>query len=95
MRNKYLGLALLILAGFALTGCETYRQRTLSENWGRSYQAIQTNHVINPDAGMDEKTVEGIDGTASEKALNKYHKSFDEKPPTQVMNINISGVGSK
>jgi hypothetical protein len=97
MQKIYLTLVFLMLFAFVTCGCESIphqREQILSDNWGKSFQAIKTNHIINPDAGMDEKTVEGIDGVASKKAIDKYHKSFDEKPPAQITNINISGIGS-
>jgi len=95
MRKINFGLAVLILSGFALAGCQTHREQVMNENWGKSFQAIKTNHIVNPDAGLDEQIVEGLDGVASEKAMVKYHNSFSEKPPAQVTNINISGVGGK
>jgi hypothetical protein len=95
MRKTYLGLAVLILSASVLIGCETQRQQVLNDNWGKSYQAVKTNHIINPDAGMDDQTVDGMNGVNSEKAMEKHHKSFEEKPPAQVTNINISGIGLK
>ena len=95
MRKMNLGLAVLILSGFALAGCETHREQVINENWGKSFQAIKINHIFNPDAGLDEQTVEGFDGIAAEKAMGNYHKSFDNKPPVQVTNINIGGIGGK
>jgi hypothetical protein len=95
MRKIYLTLAFLILSGFVLAGCETQREQVIIDNWGKSFQAIKTNHIINPNAGLDEQTVEGMDGVDAEKALNKYHTSFDEKPPAPVTNISISGIGGK
>lgn len=94
MRN-ILFIPILILSVFILTGCETRREQLLNDNWGKSFQAIKTNHVINPDAGLDEQFVEGVDGKVSLKAANKYHNSFDEKPPAQVTNISITGLGGQ
>lgn len=97
MRTINFGLAVLMLFSLMLTGCESIpyaREQNLIDNWGKSFQAIKTNHVINPDAGMDEAPVEGMDGIAAEKAMNKYYKTFDEKPPAQITNISISGIGS-
>jgi hypothetical protein len=95
MRKTYLGLAVLILFASVLIGCETHRQQVLDDNWGKSFQAVKSNHIIDPNAGMDDQTVEGMNGVNSENAMEKHHKSFAEKPPAQVTNINISGIGQK
>ena len=98
MRQFYISLAFLVFFASAISGCESIphrREQMLTDNWGKSFQAIKTNHIINPEAGIDEKPVEGMDGTASKKTIEKYHKSFDEKPPAQVTNISISGIGGK
>jgi len=95
MKKIYFIPAFLIFIFLFLTGCETQREQLLNENWGRSFQAVKTNHIINPEAGLDEVPMEGLDGIAAKKAANKYHNSFDEKPPAQITNISISGVGGK
>jgi hypothetical protein len=95
MKKIYFIPPLLIFVFLSLTGCENQRTQLLNDNWGKSYQAVKTNHIINPDAGLDEQPMEGLDGIASMKAANKYHNSFDEKPPAQITNITISGVGGK
>jgi hypothetical protein len=95
MRIINLILAVLILSGFVLTSCETHREQVLNDNWGRSFQAIKTNQIISPDAGLKDLPVVDMDGIAAEKVLEKYHQSFAEKPPAQITNINISGVGGK
>ena len=63
------------------------RESLLDENWGRSYEAAKYNQTLNPDAGKNLNPVVGLDGAATENAVNKYDQSFKEKKEAEVTNI--------
>lgn len=87
--NKLM-LSLLSLT-FALIGCAT-KTPYLDEHFGEAVNAAKAAQIINPEASLDTDPVDGVDGQAANAAVDRYHKSFVQPPPsTNVFNI---GVGS-
>ena len=62
-------------------------------DYGTSYKLAKFNQTLDPDAEKNLEPVEGIDGQAAEKIMEKYQKSFERphRPPT--FSIRISGGG--
>jgi len=88
--------ALLLI--FAMVwGCGTsQRQIALDKNWGRSNETARFSQILNPDASEDNNPVTGLDGEAARNSLVKYQNSFKSEESTgTVMNINLTGVGTK
>ncbi len=77
-----------------LFGCSSMNQRKLlvDKNWGRSYETMHFNQMVNPDAGESMAEEQNIDGVAAEHNYNKYQKDFKkQEAPSQVFNINLGG----
>jgi hypothetical protein len=68
---------------------------TLSPNWGKAYQEMRANQVLNPAAGERLDPVEGQDGTVNATVVEAYRKNF-EKPDAEFnKSIVSSGVQTK
>ena len=66
------------------TGCQgttisTQTESMLDENWGTAFESAKYNQILNPEAGKNNTPVEGIDGEAAEKNIEKYKKSFEKE----------------
>jgi hypothetical protein len=91
-RKSLLLVAAVAFLAIGLIACSEsgeliQRESLLDKNWGRSYEAAKYNQILNPDAGKNLNPVEGLDGVASENAVNKYDESFKEKKGSEVTNI--------
>jgi hypothetical protein len=67
------------------------RETLLDQNWGRSVESAKYNQYLDPEAGKDPKTVEGLSGEAAGYSVDNYQKSFKSKtlqegPVTTTMN---------
>jgi hypothetical protein len=85
-------VALLVISscGHSISG---QRESLLSSNWGKSFEAAKYNQILNPNAGKNFDPVDGLDGPAAEENVNKYRKSFQDKPSKQTYNLNLGTVG--
>jgi len=73
------GLIIALGLMIFLAGCAGVPSR-LEVNSGASFKLQKFNQILDHEAGKNLKPVEGLDAKATEKALEKYRKSF-EKPP--------------
>ena len=72
---------------FLLQGCA---KPHLSENYGRSYEAISYAQVVNPGAPLDSTPVDGCPGLVGEAIYNDYLNTFKGK---QKQNSSAEGTG--
>ena len=87
---KRLAIVIGVLAGSALLGgCSDTRQTRLDSDFGTSHRLSVFNQSLNPDADMNLEPVEGLDGQAAMKNMNKYKDSFgrEQQPTTYTINI--------
>lgn len=73
------GLMIALGLMFFLAGCANAPSR-LEVDAGASFKLQKFNQILDHEAGKNLKPGEGLDAKATEKALEKYRKSFD-KPP--------------
>lgn len=89
----------LALLGFsflaALTmGCAA-KAPYLDQKFGETVNIAKAQQTINPDASQDRDPVKGLDGTAANTVVDRYYKSYEEKPKTPtIFNIGV-GTGAK
>ncbi len=96
MVKKHLIVVLILIVGllfFASCSKEFQKETKLDRNWGKSFESAKQNQILNPEAGKDSKPVEGMDGQAAEKIIEKHKKSFERETPKEVYNINIGDLG--
>ena len=79
---------LAFFTGCSSTGSNPFHEETmLDKNWGRSYESAKYNQIINPDAGKNLSPVEDLSGNAAEYSVEKFEKSFKEKPKEENVTI--------
>jgi hypothetical protein len=87
-----------VTALFVVLGCTTppgQNQGTLLEkNWGRSFETVKYNQILNPEAGRNVEPVEGLDGEAAEANMAKYRQGFTSEAPPPVYDINLNNIGN-
>jgi len=72
MRNMtMMCLGAMLALSFFLGGCagnlpEPQRVYYLDDNWGRSVESARFNQTLDPEAGLEVKPVEGLDGRAAD-----------------------------
>lgn len=67
----------------------------LSPNWGKAYEEMRANQVLDPTAGEQLDPVEGQDGRVNATAMEAYRKGF-EKPDAEFARSAVtSGVQTK
>ncbi|MCA9470571.1 MAG: hypothetical protein MRJ96_10075 [Nitrospirales bacterium] len=66
---------------------------TLSEGYGESFRTARDLQILHPEASEKLDPVEGLDGPASNQAIQRYRKHF-QKPPYE-MKTKGSGGGKK
>lgn len=68
---------------------------TFSPNWGKAYEEMRANQILDPTAGEQLGPVEGQDGRVNVTAMEAYRKSF-EKPDAEFTRSSVtSGVQTK
>jgi len=87
-----------VIASLAICyGCSakpmSLRDTPLAANWGRSFETAKCNQIHSLDAEKNLDVVDGLDGIAGEKIMEKYQKSFEETLPRPVYNLTIGSVG--
>jgi hypothetical protein len=99
MDAKRLIIAGLFAAAVSIcSGCGMYKETRLDRNWGKSFESVKTNQILNPKAGENLEPVVGLDGQAAEGAANGYHKSFKPNGSAKSVNLNLGNIdkiGSK
>jgi hypothetical protein len=69
---------LALFVGCSGTG-GIHQETLLDQNWGRSVETAKYNQILNPEAGKDLKSVEGLSGKAAENSVEKYENSFKKE----------------
>jgi hypothetical protein len=93
MKGKYAMLLISMLALLVTGACGQngafmqQEESLLSQNWGRSFETQKFNQTLNPEAGKELEPVTGFDGQASDGAVDRYHKSFEEGKAQEVVNV--------
>ena len=67
-----------IVCALSVMACQG-RPTRLSPEFGSSARLLVENQILNPNAPTSLDPVEGMDGKASLKILEQYHKSFEGK----------------
>jgi len=87
---KRMAIVVGALTGLALFGgCADTRQTRLGTDYGTSHRLAIFNQVLNPEAERNLEPVEGLDGEAAMKNLDKYRQTFGraKQPTTYTINI--------
>ena len=76
MSIKNLTLSVACLAALLLSsGCAGdlfgQKETMLDRNWGRSYESVKFNQMLNLEAGKNLEPVTGLDGETAQKNINK------------------------
>ncbi|MEW6327515.1 MAG: hypothetical protein AB1487_07980 [Thermodesulfobacteriota bacterium] len=82
-----IGLA-IIFSTLATVGCATAPGR-LEADYGTSFNFSKFNQILDPEAGEKLPPASGLDGEAARAAMEKYHKSFQEKAAKPAFTISI------
>jgi len=95
--GRKISIPALLLIFSMIWGCDTpQRQIALDKNWGRSHETARFSQILNPDVPGNNNPVTGLEGEAARNSLVKYQNSFKSEESTgPVMNINLTGVGTK
>ncbi len=95
--TKHIIIAGLLTAGLFFSACTATNPRyaQIAADKGRSFETARFSQILNPEAGVSDMPIEGIDGQAADDTYKKYQDTFKvETPPTPVFNLNI-GPGGK
>ena len=81
MLNRCFLVSAGIVVLLAFSGCQKmyYGEQgpLLEQNWGRSFETMKQNQILNPEAGKDLSPVVGLDGNAANTNMNSYRKRFE------------------
>lgn len=67
----------------------------ISPNWGTAYQQMRASQVLNPNAGEQLDSVEGLDGKANATTMGTYRKSFEKPEVDFGRSVVSTGVQTK
>lgn len=87
---------LLLALPALLAGCAS-PTAGLDEHFGQAVLPDKQAQYLHPDAGNTAAAPAGLDGTAAQAVIARYHQSFKSPPPTvNVINIggSLTGNGS-
>ena len=96
MQARYVTFVILTIALAISLGCAgntAQKETMLDKHWGKSFESMKYNQILNPDAGKNLDPVVGLDGQAAEQAMDKYRKDFKGKPSKKVYNLNVGTIG--
>jgi hypothetical protein len=99
MRLKYIGLMMMTIAGFLIAGCGQNpiqeHPTLLEENWGRSFETMKYNQILNAEADKNLDPVDEMDGEAAKATMDGYKAGFTKKKSAgETYNINLGPVSS-
>ncbi|ETX06721.1 hypothetical protein [Candidatus Entotheonella palauensis] len=77
MRLLFFGLIAAICTGCATTS------NPVRQAFGTSYEMAKANQILNPSASANLQPVEGFNGGAASRAIERYHKSFEDTETVQ------------
>lgn len=75
MTRYYVVLTALITGIFLFSGCACTTS-SLEKDYGRSLGLAKTNQTLNPEAVKNPGPVQGLDGRAAMKAMEKFQNGF-------------------
>ena len=84
----------LIACALLLSGCRhiySGRQVLLTDNWGRSFQAVRFIQVMDPDAGTDLAPASEMNGLAYQTAMETYRQKFQKQETNPLVTIELGG----
>lgn len=86
----------LLLTGMAalLAGCGTTTPTVLDGQMGKSVEMARAQQTVNPQASLDSRPVEMIDGKSADALVDRYHKGFESPTSVNIFNIGVGGSGS-
>ena len=75
---------------FALTSCAGPSR--LEIDYGTSHKLATFNQILDPEAEKNLEPVEGFDGDAARRVVEKYEKDFEKPapPPTYIFGVQTS-----
>lgn len=79
----------VVVASLVLGGCVAPAP-SVDAQMGKSVELAKAQQTLNPQASMDKRPVEMIDGKSADALVDRYHKGFES--PTAI-NIGTIGVG--
>lgn len=87
---------LLILSAMGLiAGCGTTTPVALDAQMGSSVEMARAQQTLNPQASLDARPVEMIDGKSADALVDRYHKGFEKPPAINIFNLGVGeGTGS-
>ncbi|HXD42255.1 MAG TPA: hypothetical protein VN649_16945 [Ramlibacter sp.] len=86
MRTLLAPALLALLAGCAVSSTPNY-----DPHFGEAVREARQRMTLNPNAGSNPESINGMDGRASREAMVRYQDSFKAPPPV-VNVINIGGA---
>ena len=90
MNSKLIALLALLPALLVVAGCQSATPN-YDARFGDAVRDAKRAMTIDPDAGKKPDIAAGIDGRASQDAMDRYHDTFKQPPPA-VNVINIGGA---
>ncbi|MBN2373062.1 pilus assembly protein [bacterium] len=75
MKRYCIVLTALIAGIFLLSGCACTTS-SLKMDYGKSFGLAKTGQILNPESGKNLEPVQGIDGQAAMKAMEKFQDGF-------------------
>jgi hypothetical protein len=92
MFNQYIA-SIIIVFGVLSAGCSS--SSMLDQNWGRSAETARFNQIIDPDAGSDNRPVEGMDGQSALNTFYGYRDAFKQQEADTGYDITVTGLSEK
>lgn len=90
MKSGYL-LIMALAAIFCISlGCAGPTR--VEMDYGTSAKLAKFNQILNTEAEKNLEPVTGFDGIAAGNAIERYEKTFQEKPQSPVYTINIGNL---
>jgi hypothetical protein len=86
-------IAVTAIVGFVMLvgGCASDFSK-LDNDFGTSVKLSKANQILNPDAEKNVDVVQGMDGTAAEKVLEKYHEGFEKPTEGPTYTFKVGGA---
>ena len=85
------------LTGFLLLifSVSVVAESRVETDFGTSHKLQKFNQILNPDAEKNLAPVEGLDGRAAQKSVDKHLEKYATPSKDPVYNFSIGGEGKK
>jgi hypothetical protein len=90
MKNLSINFTQAVVLAIIMTSCATPTPQ-LDEKFGEAVNSAKALQIINPDAGLNEQSPDGMGGKAASGAMDRYHDSY--KTPQLQTNVFTIGIG--